>query len=314
MLSGNELQRIFEKLDKHGDGFVRVDNLITAVEKIIGNFEFGEEEIECLVGKKILDLNDFLCFYDSISSSKQCNNYKMSEEENEEDVEKELVKAFEVFDIDGDGFISSHELECVLKKLDFWDKSSGHDTRTMICAYDTNFDGQLDFQEFKNMMLLTVNTDGSHKPDTDSISCGGVMRDHNGNWVKGFAKKLGKGGVLQAELWSILTGLQILKDMNMDKVIFEVDSMLAVHLVLNDCNQTHPLFSLVQRIRRLMEDFWNVNLVHTFRESNRLADTLASQAHYLPSGCHVFYRIPQFCSLVFHDDYRMLYVPRGASF
>ncbi|KAK7275598.1 hypothetical protein RIF29_16717 [Crotalaria pallida] len=142
-LTTNDLQRIFEKLDKNGDGFVSLEELNWLLEKT--GFNFSIEELESLVRKKRLDLSEFLLFYNSILL-KQI-------EIDEEKVESDLVKAFNVFDLDGDGFITSQELECVLKRLGLWD---GSDCKTMICSYDTNLDGQLDFEEFKNMMLLTT--------------------------------------------------------------------------------------------------------------------------------------------------------------
>ncbi|KAF7822403.1 ribonuclease H [Senna tora] len=40
-----------------------------------------------------------------------------------------------------------------------------------------------------------------------SFAIGGVIRDHMGNWVKGFSGFVGQGTVLQAELWAIFSGL-----------------------------------------------------------------------------------------------------------
>lgn len=157
-LTPSDLQRIFEKLDKNGDGFVGLESLNKLLETV--GFQFGTEEVESLVGKTRLDFNEFLSFYESISKNKRnCSSNEESkeeEEEEEEEVERDLVKAFSVFDMDGDGFISSQELECVLRRLGLWDDKKGTDCRSMICAYDTNLDGLLDFQEFKNMMLLTI--------------------------------------------------------------------------------------------------------------------------------------------------------------
>ncbi|KAF7816803.1 putative calcium-binding protein CML44 [Senna tora] len=137
-----DLQRIFEKLDVNEDGLVSLEELNWLLEKI--GFQFSEEELECLVGKQSLDLNDFLFFYESISK------------QNKDDVERDLVEAFKVFDLDGDGFITSQELECVLKRLGLWDDKTGKDCRSMICFYDTNSDGRLDFEEFKGMMHPTT--------------------------------------------------------------------------------------------------------------------------------------------------------------
>ncbi|PPD96537.1 hypothetical protein GOBAR_DD06422 [Gossypium barbadense] len=123
-LSKTDLQRVFEKLDKNGDGFVSLEELNWLLQRI-GSVQFSLEELEPLVGKPCLNLDEFF----------------------------DLAKAFKVFDLNGDGFISCEELEYVLGRLGLWDENSGKDCRSMIWYYDTNSDGMVDFQEFKNMML-----------------------------------------------------------------------------------------------------------------------------------------------------------------
>ncbi|OIV96770.1 hypothetical protein TanjilG_19929 [Lupinus angustifolius] len=147
-------------MDINGDGFVSLEELNYLLQKI--GFKFSLDELESLMEKKSLEFNEFLFFYNSISKQ---NNGKIRSDDDEnnhddddgidiiEELESDLVETFKVFDLDGDGFITSQELECVLKRLGLWD---GKDCRSMICFYDTNLDGQLDFQEFKNMMLLTI--------------------------------------------------------------------------------------------------------------------------------------------------------------
>ncbi|RRT83668.1 hypothetical protein B296_00014679 [Ensete ventricosum] len=64
---------------------------------------------------------------------------------------QELMEAFRVFDVDGNGFISPEELRRVLVRL-------GHGTcslrecRLMIRGVDRNGDGLVDFDEFWSMM------------------------------------------------------------------------------------------------------------------------------------------------------------------
>lgn len=160
LIKTNDLQRIFEKLDKNGDGLVSLEELNWLLEKI--GVQISLDELESLVGKSSLDLNEFLSFYGSISSKQNntsrstSNEVVVVEEEEEENEESDLVKAFEVFDLNGDGFISCDELQKVLSRLGLWDENSGKDCRVMIHVYDTNLDGQLDFEEFKNMMFLTI--------------------------------------------------------------------------------------------------------------------------------------------------------------
>lgn len=154
-INASNLHRIFDKLDKDGDGFVSVDELMWLLESI--GVQTSLDELELLVGKKgFLDPIDFLLFHDIVISGKSMDEKKLRKKEQEEEernIEKDLVQAFEVFDLNRDGFISSEELQSALSKLGLLDEQCGKDCKSMINVYDTNSDGKLDFEEFKNMML-----------------------------------------------------------------------------------------------------------------------------------------------------------------
>ncbi|KAI5355202.1 PREDICTED: calmodulin [Prunus dulcis] len=157
-LSTNDLLRIFEMLDRNGDGQLSLEELSWLLERI--GVQFSLNELESSVGKPSLDFNEFLFFYKSISMQQ---NYKSDDDRHEDgniheevvpdEDESDLVKAFNVFDLNGDGFISCEELGSVLRRLGVLEENSSRDCRTMIHVYDTNLDGLLDFQEFKNMMF-----------------------------------------------------------------------------------------------------------------------------------------------------------------
>ncbi|KAA8546456.1 hypothetical protein F0562_002805 [Nyssa sinensis] len=166
-LNSNDLHRIFEKLDQNGDGLVSLDELNWLLEKI--GVHSSLEELFSLVGKTSLDLIDFLFLYDTIVKQ---NNGESNAGEEASNLEGDLVKAFKVFDINGDGFISCEELQSVLSRLGLWDRHSGMDCKSMINVFDKNADGLLDFEEFKNMIgCLSLKANLKQWGITDNDTC-----------------------------------------------------------------------------------------------------------------------------------------------
>lgn len=157
-LSSIDLHRIFHKLDRNGDGLVSLGELNWLLERV--GVQYSLDELESLVGNTTLDFNEFLVFYESISTENkgesEAEEEEVKEEEEEEEDVGDLAKAFRVFDLNGDGFITCDELQSVLSRLGMWEENGGGDCRSMIKMYDTNSDGVLDFEEFKNMMLLST--------------------------------------------------------------------------------------------------------------------------------------------------------------
>lgn len=140
-----------------------LEELNWLLEKI--GVQLSVAELESFVGKPCLDFNEFLFFYDSISERNNGESRRGEQVDDGREDEDELREAFSVFDINGDGFISCEELKDVLMRLGLLDEntssasssssssSSSRDCMSMIHVFDTNLDGQLDFEEFKNMML-----------------------------------------------------------------------------------------------------------------------------------------------------------------
>ncbi|KAK9096220.1 hypothetical protein Sjap_021717 [Stephania japonica] len=155
VLKTHDLGKIFEELDQDSNGFISVEELCSFFKKV-GIVNATHNELKSIVGRPNLDLGDFIMFYESISMSNHTHGDKGKSSHEDHEDEKELVEAFKVFDMNNDGFISSDELQSVLSRLGMWEETGGGDCRRMIRVFDSNADGMLDFEEFKNMMLLTI--------------------------------------------------------------------------------------------------------------------------------------------------------------
>lgn len=82
--------------------------------------------------------------------------FGVAEDVDEDTQNDDLWEAFKVFDEDGDGYISAKELQVVLGKLGLVEGNVLDNVERMIVSVDTNNDGLVDFNEFKEMMRNTI--------------------------------------------------------------------------------------------------------------------------------------------------------------
>lgn len=75
------------------------------------------------------------------------------------------------------------------------------------------------------------NTDAMVYPCSSSMACGGLLRDSNGIWKRGFAKKLGRCSIFEAELWGIFEGLKLAWVLGFRKIIAESDPLSVVMMI-----------------------------------------------------------------------------------
>ncbi|CAL8078089.1 unnamed protein product [Prunus armeniaca] len=78
--------------------------------------------------------------------------------------------------------------------------------------------------------VVKLNIDGSRRVSTGAIGAKGVLRDHLGQWIGGFAVNLGQGEVLEAELWGLFFGLNLAVEKKV-VIVIEMDSDTVVLLI-----------------------------------------------------------------------------------
>ncbi|CAI0408199.1 unnamed protein product [Linum tenue] len=102
-------------------------------------------------GNDGLEFEDFVALHQSLGGQQQDQDQDQCADEISQE-ESDLSEAFKVFDEDGDGYISAHELQVVLRKLGLPEATEIDRIEQMIVSVDRNQDGRVDFFEFKDMM------------------------------------------------------------------------------------------------------------------------------------------------------------------
>ncbi|XP_008780038.1 probable calcium-binding protein CML27 [Phoenix dactylifera] len=157
-LNNLRLRRVFDLFDRNGDGEITVEEICQALDRL--GLGADPTELASTVAAYIrpgaagLAFDDFEALHralgDALFGAPPSPACEAAEEE-------DMREAFNVFDENGDGFISAKELQAVLDKLGLPDGRSIDRVHQMICSVDRDLDGQVDFSEFVHMMrAITV--------------------------------------------------------------------------------------------------------------------------------------------------------------
>ena len=136
---------------------------------------------------------------------------------------------------------------------------------------------------------VKLNTDGSAMKNPDRAGGGGLLRDHDGVWLKGFARGLGFTNSILAEHWALRDGLLLAKELGFQQLIIELDA-LSVVILMNNETENLLMEPLLTDCRNLLKEIPNKRVVHAFREANQCADALAKL------GSQSLYSFAVFCN------------------
>ncbi|XP_068665347.1 calmodulin-like protein 3 [Aristolochia californica] len=137
-----ELRRVFQMFDRNGDGRITKKELSDSLENL--GIYIPDKDLIAMIdkidvnGDGCVDIDEFGALYQTIM--------------NEKDEEEDMREAFNVFDQNGDGFITVEELRSVLASLGLKQGRTVEDCKRMIRKVDVDGDGMVNFKEFKQMM------------------------------------------------------------------------------------------------------------------------------------------------------------------
>ncbi|XP_071738399.1 calcium-binding protein CAST-like [Rutidosis leptorrhynchoides] len=153
-LNSVRLRRIFDLFDTNHDELITVDELSRAL--ILLDLDTKMNELDSIIKTFIQPGNAGLTFDDFQALHKEIDHVFFRLDDNDDLEEEDLTEAFKLFDEDGDGYISTIELQTVLVKLGFAEGNEIIDwlssLELMISSVDRNHDERVDFSEFKEMM------------------------------------------------------------------------------------------------------------------------------------------------------------------
>ncbi|GLT79766.1 hypothetical protein SLA2020_512430 [Shorea laevis] len=99
--------------------------------------------------------------------------------------------------------------------------------------------------------------------------------DELGNWMGGFARRVGFTTSLSAEMWAIRDGLKIAIDRAIYRLILETDCEGATLLLNSAISHFHSLGTLISDCRMLPALFHEVEINHVLLEANAAANYFA---------------------------------------
>ncbi|XP_052137267.1 putative calmodulin-like protein 6 [Oryza glaberrima] len=142
----SDFRDAFSLFDKNNDGCISREELATVLTRL--GMAPSQEDLQDMIvavdedGNGTIEFDEFI----AIMKKKLYENGKGDEEE-------ELRKAFRIFDKDDNGFISRNELSMVMASLG--EEMTEDEIDDMMKAADSNNDGQVDYEEFKRVMMST---------------------------------------------------------------------------------------------------------------------------------------------------------------
>ena len=121
-----------------------------------------------------------------------------------------------------------------------------------------------------------INTDASWIDASSYCDIAGVIRDAQGNWVKGFYKKVLCISALMGELLAILESLRMMHvDPMQNLFILNSDCQAAVTAIHEEDRGRDANYHVITECRDLLQSMMGSRIEYANRATNRVADAMA---------------------------------------
>ena len=107
------------------------------------------------------------------------------------------------------------------------------------------------------------------------VSCGGVVRDEEGNWRAGFTRRIGATISFEEELLGLRDGLILCSNLNISSLVVELDAKAIVDVLLNVDYVNNVISPILDDCKLLVTRFSRLQVKQCYREANQCADYLA---------------------------------------
>ncbi|XP_062005945.1 uncharacterized protein LOC133723131 [Rosa rugosa] len=125
--------------------------------------------------------------------------------------------------------------------------------------------------------LVKINVDGAFLPSLNQRGLGGIVRDSNGQFMAALAHSVPHiSSAKQAELLAIRVGLDLLKQLHLDRAIVETDCLAAVQDIAYKDAALTEFGSIIDDILMLLHSMPEVQIKYAPRSCNKVAHRLAS--------------------------------------
>ena len=128
-----------------------------------------------------------------------------------------------------------------------------------------------------------LNTDGAASGPTNRASCGGLIRNDQGNWLMGFSRNIGQANSFMAECWALRDGLLLCLQQNLQNIVIELDASALVAALNSPMYVNAVVSPLFDDCRQLVGQFSRCCIRHIDRKSTRL-NSSHNQRSRMPSS------------------------------